>query len=860
MRRVALKGLLHRKTRAVLTALAIVLGVSMMSGTYILTDTIDKAFDDIFTASYQDTSVVISGREIVKGSDTTVPASLLERVRRLPNVEAAAGSLMNLDSETESIQLLDSHGEPLGGEKAQAFGFGIDTSQPRFNPLELVEGSWAAGGDELVVDAGSAKDHGLAVGQTLDVASRGEKGRPFRISGIARYGSVDSLGGATIAVFTVPTAQSLFGKAGRLDSISLAARPGVSQAQLVREVRPHLPRSARIQTAEERARADAEDTKKFLSFIEYFLLAFAVIALVVGGFVIFNTLSITVAQRAREFATLRTLGASRRQILRSVLLEGAVIGVLASAAGLGLGLVLAKGLTAVLQALDMDLPRASTVFATRTAVVSMLVGVLISVLATLAPALRATRVPPIAAVREGAVIPGSRMSRSLPGIAAATLVVAVAALAIGSFSPSLSTGMTLLALGGGALVLFAGVALVAPRLVRPLAAVLGAPAHRLAGAPGALARENATRNPGRTATTAAALMIGLALVAAVATLGAGLRHSTTSALSDQVTADYVVTSEDGLQRFAKQAGRALPAIPGVGAASVVLDEQARALGKDVSVNGIDPDTIGRTYRFHWAPGSSPAALDAIGADGAIVKQSFADKHRLRVGSPLEVTAPSGRRLSLRVRGIHAPPVFDKISPVLGPVAISHEAFRRAFPRGKVLYGLLDVEPGAAAAAPGALQRAVRAVPGAKLQTRDEWVSERAAAINQLLNLLYVLLALSIVVSLFGMVNTLVLAVFERTRELGMLRTIGMTRRQVRRMVRHESSITALIGAGLGLPVGLFLAAAVTRALADQGLQMAVPVGMLAAFVLAALVAGLLAAVLPARRAARLNVLEALHYE
>jgi putative ABC transport system permease protein len=628
----------------------------------------------------------------------------------------------------------------------------------------------------------------------------------------------------------------------------------------VRQVRPHLPRSAQVQTAEQRARADSEDTKKFLSFIQYFLLAFAAIALVVGAFVIFNTLSITVAQRAREFATLRTLGASRQQILRSVLLEGAVIGVLASAAGLGLGLLLAKGLTALLQALDMDLPRASTVFATRTAVVSMAVGLLITLLATLAPALRATRVPPIAAVREGAVVPRSRVSRSLPGIAVATLILALAALAIGSLSTGLSTGMTLLALGGGAIVLFAGVALVAPRLVRPLAAVLGAPAHRFAGAPGALARENATRNPGRTATTAAALMIGLALVAAVATLGAGLRHSTSSALSDQVTADYVVTSEDGFERFSKLAREGLPAIPGVGAASAVLDEKARVLGKDVQVEGVDPATIARVYRFGWTDGSSAAALDGLGSDGAIVKQSFADKHRLRVGSRFTVTASSGRRLALRVRGIHAPPAFDKVSPVLGPIVVSHEAFRKAFPRGKVLYGLLDAEPGAAPAATGALARFLQRVPGAKLQTRDEWVSERASGINQLLNLLYVLLALSIVVSLFGMVNTLVLAVFERTRELGMLRTIGMTRRQVRRMVRHESAITALIGAGLGLPVGLFLAGAVTRALADQGLRVAIPVGMLAAFVAAALAAGLLAAVLPARRASRLNVLEALHYE
>jgi putative ABC transport system permease protein len=860
MRRVALKGLIHRKTRAILTALAIVLGVSMMSGTYVLTDTIGKAFDDIFTASYEDTSVVISGREIVKGSGgATVPASLLERVRRLPDVEAAAGSLMNLNSEDDSVKLLDSRGKPLGGDDAPSFGFGIDTSQPRFNPLKLTDGEWATGDGEVVVDAATAKDHHLSVGQTVDVSARGSK-RPFRISGIARYGNVDSLGGATIGVFTIPTAQALLGKRGQLDSISLAARHGVSQQQLVRAVRPNLPASARVQTADERARADAEDTKSFMRFIQYFLLAFAVIALVVGGFVIFNTLSITVAQRAREFATLRTLGASRKQILRSVLLEGLVIGALASAAGLGLGLALANGLSALMRALELDLPQASTVFATRTVVVSMLVGVLITAIATLAPALRATRVPPIAAVREGAEVPRSRLSSSLPGIAGATLAVGIAGLAIGSLATGLGTGLTLLALGGGSLVLFAGVALVAPRLVRPLAAVLGAPARRFAGASGSLARKNATRNPGRTATTAAALMIGLALVAAVATLGAGLRHSTNSALTDQLSADYVVTSEDGFQRFSKYADHALPAVPGVGTASVVLDERAHALGKDVQVEGVDPATIGRAYRFRWVDGSSAAALDRLGRDGAIVKQAFADKHHLRIGSRFTVTSPIGRRLALRVRGIHAPPVFDKVSPVLGPIAVSHQAFRATFPRGKVLYGLLDAERGATPQVISTMRQALRKLPGAKIQTREAWAAEQAAGINQMLNLLYVLLALSIVVSLFGMVNTLVLSVFERTRELGMLRAVGMTRRQVRRMVRHESAITALIGAGLGLPVGLFLAGAVTKALSDQGLQVAIPVGMLAVFVAIALAAGLLAAVLPARRAARLDVLEALHYE
>jgi putative ABC transport system permease protein len=858
MRRVALKSIAFRKARAVLTALAIVLGVSMISGTYILTDTIHKAFTDIFSASYEHTSAVISGREIVKGSASgtaTVKASLLQRMSRLHDVEAAAGAVTGDD-----IKLLDAHDKPIAAKNSETLGVGVDTTQPRFNPLNLVEGRWAAGPGEVVIDKATAKNKHYDVGETIGVSGAGPTAR-YRITGIARYGNVDSLGGATIAVFTIPVAQRLAGKEGQLDTISLAARRGVSTDRLVREVAPLLPPSAQVKNAAAQARTDAREVDEFIRWFQYFLLAFAAIALFVGSFVIFNTLSITVAQRAREFATLRTMGASRRQVMRSVLLEGAIIGVLASAAGLALGLGLAKGLTAVMRALQLELPQAATVFAPRTAIVSMAVGIVITVLATIVPALRATRVPPIAAVREGATVPPSRLGASASGLAAATIVVAIGALAFGSFAHGLGTGPTLLALGGGVMALFVGVAMVAPALVRPMARVIGAPARRLGGSAGALAGQNATRNPGRTASTAAALMIGLALVTVVATLGAGLRHSVRASLDDQVRADYVVTSDNGFQQVAKRATRAIPtAVPGVGVAATVLDDRAHMLGADAQVNGVDPAAIGRTVDFRWEPGSSAASLAGLGAHGAIVKKSFADKHRLRVGSAFTITGPTGRRLALRVRGVYAPPAFDKIQPVLGPVAISQRAFTATFPRPKILFAFLKLDGGAAPEATAALKRALGALPGAKVQTKEAWVTEQAESVNMMLNLLYVLLALSILVSLFGMVNTLILAVFERTRELGMLRAVGMSRRQVRRMVRHESTITALIGAGLGLPVGVFLAGIVTRALSDQGLKFMLPVPSLVAFVVAAIVAGLIAAIVPARRAARLDVLHALQYE
>jgi putative ABC transport system permease protein len=857
MRRVAVRGLVWRRMRSILTALAVVLGVAMVSGTFILTDTIKKAFDDIFASSYKNTSAVISGREIVKESssgDSTIPQNLLPRVRQLPGVAAAAGAIANVTSNGNTAKLLDKNGKAISKGGAGTFGFGIDSSQPRFNPLNLTEGHWAAGPDQMVIDAATASDHNFKVGSVVNVAARGPV-RPMTVTGLAKYGNVSSLGGVTFAVFDVPTAQVLLGKVGQLDTISLGAKPGVSEDQLVREVRPLLPPTANVQSASSKAAADADETNKFVSFIQYFLLAFAVIALFVGAFVIVNTLSITVAQRSREFATLRTIGATRRQVRRSVVLEGLVLGILASITGLLLGLLLAKGLHAVFKTLNLDLPTSGTVLKGRTIIVSLLLGTVITVIASVIPAVRATRVPPIAAVREGAVLPKPRLAFLSAPMAVALTLAAIAALVLGSFGNA-GTGTTLLLLGVGVLALFVGVALVSKQVVRPLAAVIGAPGERFAGAAGRLARENATRNPGRTASTAAALMIGLALVTLVAVLGQSLRSSDRNALSSQVRADYVLTSQNGFDQFSADAVRKLPVVPGVGLASPIFDDRARVLGKDTAVEGIDPATIVQTYNLHITAGS----LAALGPSGAILKKDYAKDHHLRVGSPLIVTTSAGKRLSLRVAAISSPPVFDKIDPLLGNISINARTFVASFPRPKISLALLKVNGGATPENTATLKQAISNFPDAKLETKSQWVTTRSNGINKLLNLLYVLLALSVIVSLFGMVNTLVLAIFERTRELGMLRAVGMTRRQVRGMIRQESVITALIGAALGLPVGIFLAALITKALSDQGLSFSLPVVWLVAFAVVAAVLGVLAAVFPARRAARLNVLEALQYE
>jgi putative ABC transport system permease protein len=818
MIKVALKGLAGRKVRALLTALAVVIGVSMVSGTFVLTDTMQKAFDGIFEESYEGTDAVISGGPI--------PASVLEKVKALPSVETAAGGVQDLDDGSNAATLVDKDGKMIG-RQGESMGIGISDDGRRFSPLKLKQGAWAHGPEQVVIDAGTARKYGFAAGDTIRVAGNGPA-KPYRVAGVATFGSIDNLGGTSLAIFDVPTAQALFDKAGQFDGVSVAAKAGASPKEVVADIKPLLRKGLVVRTGDAQAADDAKSVNEGLKFVTYFLLGFGGIALFVGAFVILNTLSITVAQRSREFATLRTLGASRRQVMRSVVVEGLVVGLIASVLGLALGVGIAQGMTALFAAIGVELPKSGTVFASRTVIVSMLTGTLVTLVASIVPARRATRVAPISAVREGATAVSAADRGPRRGLIVTG--VALASIAAGLFG-GVMLGITLPV---GVLALFVGIAMLAPWLVKPLAALVGLPADRLGGTAGRLARENSVRNPGRTASTAAALMIGLALVTVVATLGAGLRGSTEKAVSKQVEADFVVTAAEG--------GGSFPATSDVAIARAGALTSPVRWDMEAGVTGIDPKTIDRFYRFDWKGGS----LAGMDDRSAIVSKSYASGKHLKIGSTVKVQS-----LALRVIGIHEMPAMDSL---LNDVAITHGAFDRAFKRPQNAFTFVDGSSRAA------LAKATAGYPDAKVTTGPEFEKSRADGLATILKMLYVLLGFSVLVSLFGMVNTLVLAVYERTRELGMLRAIGMTRRQARRMIRQESIITALIGAAMGITLGVILAALISKALERYGVGLELPLLELVVFTAVAIGAGVLAAIAPARRASRIDVLSALQYQ
>ncbi len=849
MRSIVLRGLWGRKLRTFLTAFAIVLGIATVSGTFVLTDSITHAFHTIFSSIYRGTDASITGRSAVSVDATqNLPPfdeSLLEKVRALPEVKGAIGGVADI------ANLVGSNGKVISFGGAPHLGFSVDPTQPTFNSLTLVDGAWPKAG-QVVIDRSTAHKKHIEVGNRIKVEAQGSA-QPFTVSGLVRFGSANlDIGGATLAGFDLRTAQKLFKKQGKLDQIRVSKKPGVSQSQLLTAIERILPPQTQVKSGVEQADTDASDTNAFTSFLQKFLLSFGGIALFVGAFVIANSLSITITQRTREFATLRTIGASRRQIMRSVLLESFVIGTLASLTGLFLGLALAKFLFWLFDSLGFTLPTTGLPFKTRTIVASLVVGILVTMIASLRPARRATRVPPIAAVREGATLPPGRFARFRPVGSASLAVLGFVALVYGMWGAN-GTGAILIFMGLGAVLVFLGVALFSAQLIRPIAAVLGVPGDRLAGAPGILARENATRNPQRTGSNAGALMIGLTLVTLVTMLATSIRASFFGAVNKIWIADYAVTAQNNFDLIPTAIDKTLRKAPGVHNVVGVRFGESRIFGAKHSLSAVDPGGS-HIFQMDWTQGS-PAVFDTLGPRDAFTDKDFAKKHHLTVGSKFDILVPGGQQPSFTVKGIFDPPAGG--SP-FASVTISSKTFDKLYTPSRDQFVFLNIDGGVSKANDAKLDQVLKGFPNAKVQDRDEFKKNQASFLKNILNILYVLLALSVIVSLFGIVNTLVLTIFERTRELGMLRAVGMTRWQVRWMIALESVVTALIGAVIGIVLGIVLS--VLLIVRVDFLVISWPVLSLIVFALVAVLAGLVAAIFPAQRAARLNVLQALQYE
>ncbi|PZF84594.1 ABC transporter permease [Jiangella anatolica] len=852
MIRATLKSLAARKLRLAMSAFAIVLGVAFVAGSYVFTDTIDRTFDDIFGGLSSDVVVrpdlpgeadLFAG--FATGTTTTIPSDLVDDVAALPGVERADGEVEN-----QSFFVLDTDGDVMTTQGAPGIAVNYhDGANAAGEPvLALVDGELPTGPGQVALDDRTFDRSGYEIGDEVQFVSTGDEPRvSAELVGVVRFGESGSLAGASLSVFETRYAQELFlDGEDAYNRISVTAAGDASPEEVRDEISAMLPGDFEALTGADVDEETASAIEEGLGFFNTFLLVFAAIALFVGVFLILNTFSILVAQRSQEMALYRALGAGRRQVTRSVLLEAFIVGLVGSTLGLALGLGVAQLLKAVFGAFGLELA-GGLVLQPRTVIVSYVVGVLVTMVAAFIPARRASRVPPVAAMRDDVGVASESSRRVSLWVGGGLTLLGAGAMALGLFG---SVDDAALMVGAGIFAVFIGVALLAPVLAVPVLRVVAGWYPSAFGTVGRLARENALRNPRRTAATASALMIGMALVTAISIVGASANATVDRALDDGVRAQFVVSNAVG-QPFSPAVAEQIGQVDGVDEVVSVRMSGGVVDGDQTFLQAFDPVAYSRAADLELVDGT-----DDLGPGQFLIGEDQAESKGLSVGDTLRLQLP-GSDEDIELAGIYAQ------SPLLvGGVVVSQQTLADgAVPSLDTLLYVIAADGADLASVRAGLDEATADLPTVTVQDQEEYKESSRDQVNQLLYLVYALLGLAVLIAVLGIVNTLALSVMERTREVGLLRAVGLSRRQLRRTIRLESIAIAVLGAVLGVALGLLFGVSLQRAIADDGLEvLSVPGGQLVVFVVLAAVIGVLAAVWPARRAAKLDVLRAITTE
>ncbi len=851
MWKATLKGIIARKLRLALTTLAVLLGVAFVSGTFVLTDTLQQSFDEIFQRTVTDVDLVVRARDPYTGGGsqrTRIPGTALDRVRAAGGVATADGAAFGY------AQFVDRDGHSIQNGLAPTIG--LTWPESGTGPLQLVDDGKSRpprGPREVLIDAGTAREHHLAVGDHVRVLLQGPAER-FTIVGLFGLKGQTDLGGVTVAAFDLSTSERVLASPGVIDAIYVTADPGASQHATSRNIAVALGPAYEVVPAAKLAEERAEPVRQGVGNLRNALAGFAAVGLVVGSFIIFNTFAILVAQRTRELGMLRALGASRAQVLGSVVAEAAIVGMVAAGIGLAAGVGLARVLLRVVgfARLGLGAPASGAVVLGRTVIAALIVGLVVTVASAIIPAVRAARTSPVAAINE---LPGAGPARlgrrAVLGVLVGIAGLLVLALGLRIDPADLVQRVQVVAVG--ALLAFFGVVMLVATFARPMSRVIGWVLSRRS-VTGRLAQGNAMRNPRRTAATASALVVGLSLVCLVAILAASVKSSIRAGVRNGVRADYVISATE-LTPFSPQVATRIAALPAVQATTGLRLGRVRVDNRQQLLMAVDPAVLGQVLDLDIRAGG----VDGLTRGGILLAQDEADRYHVGPGDRLMITFPQTGPVEVPVAGVYGRKQFTGGFPVpLGVLSIkSEEANFGGTQQDTLVY--VKAKPGQTAAARTQIEQALgNSFPNVVVNTRPQFEGMQEGTVDQFVAVLVALLILSEIIAVLGIINTLLLSVYERTRELGLLRIVGMSRRQVRRMVRGESVIIAVIGGIVGLGVGIFWGWAFTTALREQGLdQFDVPPLQVAAFLVFSVIAGTLAALLPAWRASRLDVLEAI---